>query len=33
VALPEEVWLYDVVCMLRLIREMTLPTGLPTVCK
>ena len=33
VALPEEVWLYDVLCMLWLTREMTLLAGLPTVCK
>lgn len=33
VALPEEVWLYDVLCMPRLTREMTLSAGLPTVCK
>jgi hypothetical protein len=32
VALLEEVWLYGVLCMLRLTREMTLPAGLPTVC-
>jgi hypothetical protein len=32
VALPEEVRLYDVLCMLRLTRKMTLPAGLPTVC-
>jgi hypothetical protein len=32
VALPEEVWLYDVLCMLRLTSKMTLPAGLPTVC-
>jgi hypothetical protein len=31
VALPEEVWLYDVLCMLWLTRK-TLPAGLPTVC-
>jgi hypothetical protein len=32
VALPEEVWLYHVLCMLWLARKMTLPAGLPTVC-
>jgi hypothetical protein len=31
VALPEEVRLYDVMCM-RLTRKMMLPAGLPTVC-
>ena len=32
VALPEEVWLYGVLCMLRLTRDMMLPAGIPTVC-
>lgn len=32
VALPEEVRLHDVLCMLQLTRKMTLPAGLPTVC-
>jgi hypothetical protein len=32
VALPEEVWLYDILFMLRLTRELTLPAGFPTVC-
>lgn len=32
VALPEEVRLYDVLCMLQLTRKMTLVAGLPTVC-
>jgi hypothetical protein len=32
VALPEEVWLYDMLCTLRLTRKMTLHAGLPTVC-
>jgi len=32
VALPEEVRLYDVMCMPRLTRKMTLPAGLQTVC-
>jgi hypothetical protein len=32
VALPGEVRLYDVLCVLRLIRKLTLPAGLPTVC-
>jgi hypothetical protein len=32
VALPEEVRLYDVSCMLRLTRKMALPAGLPNVC-
>jgi hypothetical protein len=32
VALPEEVRLYDMLCMLQLIRKMALVAGLPTVC-
>jgi len=31
VALTDEVWLYDALCMLRLTRKMTLIAGLPTV--
>jgi hypothetical protein len=32
VSLPEEVWLYDVLCMLRLTWKPTLPTVFPTIC-
>jgi hypothetical protein len=32
VALPEEVWHYDVLCVLRLTCRLTLSAGVPTIC-